>query len=229
MLKSVEIYRSPLPFADIDSLSAAIEWSPVVFPCHFHAVFINFTTTTTSADELGVSIHSHMQKLSGETPFCGTCNIGSNSVSVTLDSLLNCEGDSYSWQCRALNEFNFDRNLKNYDEIFDDYLKSVLRNGDSGKVYTVVVVNRDDIVGVRAVVGKYRHAWIEGRMTKEAEVMERIAEIFVKIFVNGGKDDGSIHNEFMPVGADGRVVLSFNLLNADPHGWVYGWYDVSLR
>lgn len=28
----------------------------------------------------------------------------------------------------------------------------------------------------------------------------------------------------MPVGADGRIVLSFNLLNANPQDWIYDWY-----
>lgn len=50
-----------------------------------------------------------------------------------------------------------------------------------------------------------------------------MAEIFVKVFVNGGKEEGSIRGEFMPVGADGKVVLSFSLLNSDPHDWVYDW------
>ncbi|XVF81211.1 hypothetical protein PTKIN_Ptkin15bG0137900 [Pterospermum kingtungense] len=47
--------------------------------------------------------------------------------------------------------------------------------------------------------------------------------VLVKVFVNGGREEGSIQNEFMPVGADGRIVLSFNLLNADPRDWVYDW------
>lgn len=224
----MEIYRSPLPFSDIDSLSAAIESSPVIFPCHFHAVFINFATTTSSVDELEVSIHSHMKKLSAKTPLCGTCNASNNSVYVTLDSLSNCGGNSASWRCGALNEFKFGGDFKNYDEIMDEYLESVLTNVDSRKVYTVVVVNREDKEELRAVVGKYRHAWIEGRISNEEVVVEQIAEIFVKVFVNGGKEEGSIHSEFMPVGADGKVVLSFNLLNADPNGWVYDWYDVVL-
>ncbi|KAL3531098.1 hypothetical protein ACH5RR_010420 [Cinchona calisaya] len=212
LLKSVEIYRSPLPFTDIDSLSAAVESSPILFPCHFHAVFVNFpaTSSSSSGNELGFSIHSRMRKLfpENETPVCGSCN-NNFSVSVTLDG------------STLLNDFTYDRNLENFDEIWDDHLNSVL-NKDS---YTVVVVNREDVEEVRAVVGKHRHAWIEGRILKEdePELLERIAEIFVKVFVNGGKEEGSIHGEFMPVGADGRVVLSFNLLNADPRDWVYDW------
>ena len=43
------------------------------------------------------------------------------------------------------------------------------------------------------------------------------------MFGNGGREEGLIHEEFMPVGADGRIVLSFNLLNANPHDWIYDW------
>lgn len=113
------------------------------------------------------------------------------------------------------------------DEAVDEVLESVLggcsgsNSGSGGEVYSVVVVNRGE--EVRAVVGKYRHAWIVGRVS-EAEAVSRAAEIFVKVFVNGGKEEGLIHGEFMPVGADGTVVLSFNLLNADPRDWVYDWY-----
>lgn len=98
-----------------------------------------------------------------------------------------------------------------------------LRWGGCGKekVYSVVVVNRDE--EVRAVVGKYRHAWVVGRVS-EADAVSMVAEIFVKVFVNGGKEEGLIHGEFMPVGADGSIVLSFNLLNADPRNWIYEWY-----
>lgn len=159
-----------------------------------------------------------MQKLFPKTPTCGTCS--NFSVSVTQDS-------------RLLSGFTHDRNSQD----FDDYLESALnrqldsegKNGGGKKVYRVVVVNRDEVEGLRAVVGKYRHAWIEGRISDGedgvAVVVERIAEIFVKVFVNGRKEEGTIHGEFMPVGADGRVVLSFNLLNAYPRDWVYDWYD----
>lgn len=123
----------------------------------------------------------------------------------------------------AIRAVDFDRGD---DEAVDELLESVL-GGSAGetKVYSVVVVvNRDE--DVRAVVGKYRHAWISGRVS-EAEAVSRVAEIFVKVFVNGGKEEGLIHGEFMPVGADGRIVLSFNLLNADPRdGVYYDWYEV---
>lgn len=76
---------------------------------------------------------------------------------------------------------------------------------------------------MKVVVGKYRHAWIVGRDWRVEEVAERLAEIFVKVFVNGGREEGLIHGEFMPVGADGRIVLSFNLLIADPRDWIYDW------
>ncbi|KAK3007544.1 hypothetical protein RJ639_014549 [Escallonia herrerae] len=228
LLKSIEIYRSLLPFRDIDSLSNSIDSTPLLFPCRFHAVFVNFDASTEfAADELGFSIVSHMQKFPGSYQNCGTC--GSNyTVSVTLDSDSGCvhnQNVGPAWRCGALKDSKLDENLKN-DEDFDEYLESVLGGGcegslsNDGKVYTVVVVNRDE--GVRAVVGKHRHGWIVGRIL-EVPMVEKVAEIFVKVFVNGGKEEGVIRSEFMPVGADGKVVLSFSLLNADPNDWIYDW------
>lgn len=101
-------------------------------------------------------------------------------------------------------------------------------------MYSVVVVNGgggEEKEEVRGVVGKYRHAWISGKGLKEDEVVPRIAEIFVNVFVNGGREEeerGTIRAEFMPVGSDGRIVLSFNLLNANPNDWVYDWYLIGF-
>ncbi|KAM7521827.1 hypothetical protein LguiA_011729 [Lonicera macranthoides] len=233
LLKSIEIYRSPLPFRDIDALSSSIDSNPLLFPCQFQAVFLDFDHTTSGeldVDKLGFSILGHMQKFTGNDPVCGTC--GNNySVSVTLDSGNHCLHNQVasiasSWPCGAMKELKFEGSLKN-DEAFDEYLNSALVGGEGyvengEKVYTAVVVNRKDDEGVRVVVGKHRHAWIVGRDSL-VETVEKVAEIFVKIFVNGGKEEALIHGEFMPVGADGRVVLSFNLLNADPHDWIYDW------
>uniref|UniRef100_A0A2N9I2Y2 Uncharacterized protein n=1 Tax=Fagus sylvatica TaxID=28930 RepID=A0A2N9I2Y2_FAGSY len=108
------------------------------------------------------------------------------------------------------------------DNGVDEVLAGVLSSGE--KVYSVVVVNRES-EELRAVVGKYRHAWVVGRVS-ETEAAEKAAEIFVNVFVNGGKEEGFINGEFMPVGADGRIVLSFNLLNSNPLHWVYDWYEM---
>ncbi|XP_022890628.1 GPI transamidase component PIG-S isoform X2 [Olea europaea var. sylvestris] len=230
LLKSIEIYRSPLPFREIDDLSTAIESSPILFPCHFRAVFVNFDPNSYTADQLSVSVQAYMAKLATKnSPACGTC--ASNfTVYVTIDSNSNCitNGNNVDWKCGALNEFKFAE--KRDDGLLDEYLESVFynnnnnnnnNNNSNGKVYTVVVVKTEE-EEVSAVVGQYRHAWIMGRVFEE-QAVEKIAEIFVKVFVNGGKEEGLIHGEFMPVGADGKIVLSFNLLNADPHDWIYDW------
>ncbi|KAL0440096.1 UNVERIFIED_CONTAM: GPI transamidase component PIG-S [Sesamum latifolium] len=229
LLKSVEIYRSPLPFREIDDLSAAVESNPLHFPCQFQAVFVDFGVPSFTANELSMSIESHMQKLAAkDSTFCGACSSNS-TVSVTLESGSDClySNNDLQWKCGALNELNkFEGSGKYDDELFDDYLKSLLGDNGSpshgGKVYTVIVVRKEEMEEVRAVVGKYRHAWIVGRVSEEAAV-KKWAEIFVQVFVNGGKEEGSISGEFMPVGADGRIVLSFNLLNADPRDWTYDW------
>ncbi|XP_011098455.1 GPI transamidase component PIG-S [Sesamum indicum] len=228
-LKSVEIYRSPLPFREIDDLSAAVESNPLHFPCQFQAVFVDFGVPSFTANELSMSIESHMQNLAAkDSTFCGACS-NNSTVSVTLESGSDClySNNDLQWKCGGLNELNkFEGSGKYDDELFDYYLKSLLADngsrGHGGKVYTVIVVRKEEMEEVRAVVGKYRHAWIMGRVSEEAAV-KKVAEIFVKVFVNGGKEEGCISGEFMPVGADGRIVLSFNLLNADPRDWTYDW------
>ncbi|CAL5400849.1 unnamed protein product [Camellia sinensis] len=69
LLKSIKIYRAPLPFRDINSLSNAIESTPLVFPCRFHVVFGGFdhkSSLESSADKLGFSILGHMTKFTGD-------------------------------------------------------------------------------------------------------------------------------------------------------------------
>ncbi|CAA0815204.1 GPI transamidase component PIG-S-related [Striga hermonthica] len=227
-LKSIEIYRSPLPFREINRLSASVELNPLHFPCKFRAVLFHGGGASYTANELSVLIQSHMRKLAAkDSASCGTCDCNS-TVSVALESVSDCSrSDSeFDWKCGSLNELNQYWNSREYDdELFDGHLKSLLDdngNPSNGEVYTVIVVRREEDENVTAVVGKYRHAWVVGRVSEEEAAM-KVAEIFVKAFMNGGKEEGSISGEFMPVGADGRIVLSFNLLNADPRDWIYGW------
>lgn len=224
--KSVEIYRAPLLFDDIDSLSKRMESEPLQFPCNFRAVFVGFDFGSEDfdrADDLKSSIANRMDGFVSGTSQCGTCS-SNYSVSVVMESNSQCVQSrggrrSCPYQCGAISSVDFASD----DESIDGSLERVLGgecSGLAGKVYTVVVVNED--AGDKAVIGKYRHAWIVGR-TQEEKAVENIAEIFVKVFSNGGKEEGLIHGEFMPVGADGRIVLSFNLLNTDPQDWIYDW------
>ncbi|MFS7954058.1 putative phosphatidylinositol-glycan biosynthesis class S protein [Helianthus anomalus] len=223
LLKSIEIYRSPLPFRDIDSLATAIDSNPLVFPCRFHLVFVNVDHSSSikpKVDNLGFLVSSYMSEYAVSNSYCGTCD-GNYTVSVSLDTGDSCveyeDADKrILWKCGALSEFNFDQN----DEVFDEYLQDTV---GGSRVYTVVVVNTDQGDRLRAVVGKYRYAWVVGRVGEMNLVVQMVAEMFVKVFVSGAKDEGSIQGEFMPVGADGKIVLSFNLLNADPRDWVYDW------
>ncbi|KAI3809761.1 hypothetical protein L1987_19361 [Smallanthus sonchifolius] len=220
LLKSIEIYRSPLPFRDIDSLSNSIDSNPFVFPCKFHVVFVNFEHSTSvkpNAENLGFLVSIYMSEYADRNSFCGTCD-GNYTVSVSLDAGDDCV-EGIAWKCGALSEFNFDQTVEN-DQVFDDYLRSAVGRS---RVYTVVVVNTGEGDRFRAVVGKYRHAWITGRVAETNFLAETVAEMFIKIFVSGAKDEEDIHGEFMPVGADGKIVLSFNLLNADPCDWIYDW------
>lgn len=228
LLKSIEIYRSPLPFRDIDSLSNAIDSKPFLYPCKFHVVFVNLDHSTpvkSNAEKLGFLVTNHMLRFADRNSVCGTCE-NNYTVSVSLDSGNDCVeyGDvdqERAWRCGALSKLNHDETLKNEDN-FDDYLESVVGRN---RVYTVVVVNTGEGDRIRSVVGKYRHAWIVGRVSEMNVLAEKVAEIFIKIFVNGLKEEESIQGEFMPAGADGKIVLSFNLLNADPSDWIYDWYE----
>ncbi|KAL8092764.1 uncharacterized protein LOC141690153 isoform X2 [Apium graveolens] len=226
LLKSIEIYRSPIPFAEMDSLSNSIDLNPLVFPCRFHVSFVDFDFREVSADTIGFLVLENMRKLSSSENVCGSCGNNYN-VSVTMETGGDCKESenpesSGLWKCGRVKEGNLDKMLED-DATIDEYLNEVLGKSEegSGKVYRVVVVRRDE--ETRVLVGKNRHAWIVGRLLEVDETVEMVAEVFVKIFVNGGVEDGSIHSEFMPVGADGRIVLSFNLLNADPRDWVYDW------
>uniref|UniRef100_A0A7N0UUS1 GPI transamidase component PIG-S n=1 Tax=Kalanchoe fedtschenkoi TaxID=63787 RepID=A0A7N0UUS1_KALFE len=224
LYKSIEIYRSPLPFQDIYHLSSRLEASPLQFPCHFQVVFLGFNAKHNNGSELGPAISNQVRELSSISSGCGSC-AQNFDVSVTLDSGGDCEGNDWNsdkskcaWQCGRMGAVNF---FDNTEEDVDDMLESVLSGGYCRKVYTVVVVNGDDNVA-RAVVGKHRHAWLVGRLSQE-EVVARVSEIFVKMFIMGGKEDLSIHGDFMPVGSDGKMVLSFNLLNADPQHQIFEW------
>ena len=204
LYKSVEIHRAPLPFREIDYLSSQIGSSnnhpSLSFPCHFQAIFVNFNNS--NAETLESLIFDELTKLtSNTTSQCSTLSV----------KLVN---SGPIWSLIGAVDFGND------DESVDEALAGVL-GGE--KVYSVVVV-KGESEEVKGVVGKYRHGWVVGRVS-EVEAAERVAEMFVKVFVNGGKEEGFIHGEFMPVGADGRIVLSFNLLNSNPHDWVYDWYE----
>ncbi|KAM0854256.1 hypothetical protein ACQ4PT_050535 [Festuca glaucescens] len=99
------------------------------------------------------------------------------------------------------------------------------------KIYTVVIVETDDEKETRVVIGKHRHTWVVGKVD-EAEAVSLIGKVLIKYFMNGGIEEGETgigKGEFMPVGSDGNIVLSFSLLNADPSDWVYDWYVPSAR
>uniref|UniRef100_A0A2P2KZU8 Uncharacterized protein MANES_13G047900 n=2 Tax=Rhizophora mucronata TaxID=61149 RepID=A0A2P2KZU8_RHIMU len=237
--KSVEIYRSSLPFDEIDSLSKQLESKPLLFPFHFQVVFLDFHPVSSSSSSANLnpgvlqrSILAKISDLTSKKPQCGTLD-RNFTLSVTVDAhtsgCTQSSGDdlrSCIYECGVIRAVDYDFDD---DEAVDDALESALGGQclDSGrKVYSVVVVKGFDAVeAVRAVVGKYRHAWFvvgKGSLVTEA-LLDRVAEVFVKVFVNGGREEGLLHGEFMPVGADGRIVLSFNLLNANPQDWIYDW------
>lgn len=213
LMKSIEIYRSALPFREIDTLANEIGLTSLLFPCQFRAVFVGFDHQTHAefqAEKLELSITDKLKTFSAINDVeCGTC-LKNYNVSVTVEPDFSVFGlDGY---------LEDDDNDDTVDELLESVLVSSL---DSGRqIYTVVVMKKDK--ETKAVIGKHRHGWVIGRVS-EVEAVHWVAETFVKIFDNGGKEEGSIHGEFMPVGADGRLILSFNLLNSDPRDWIFDW------
>ncbi|RRT69460.1 hypothetical protein B296_00005995 [Ensete ventricosum] len=228
-LKSTEIHRSPLPFESIDALSRRLQFDPPSLPCHFQAVFLRSGPDSALAARLQSAIAADMGRRAGDRPSCGNCGRGF-TVSVTVDSGEECVSDdggvagSCLWTCGAVSLDGSGEDDSAVDESLDSGLRGAggkeCVEAGGGRVYTVVVMEKEDVEGVRVVVGKHRHAWIVGKVS-ETDAVSIISKVFVKYFMKGGKEKGI--GEFVPVGADGTVVLSFSLLNADPSDWVYDW------
>ncbi|CAM0884224.1 unnamed protein product [Alopecurus aequalis] len=223
LLKSTEIHRSPLPSDAIADLSRRLHSHPPSFPFGLHAVFVRSgpgSSVSSLADQLQRAISTQSHGL----PASSTA--GNISVSVTVQSEGSCTSSNTVaplWRCGAVTTVDSVRD----NEVFDELLHSALGGGggDGMKVYTVVIVEGDDEKETRVVIGKHRHAWVVGKVD-EAEAVSLIDKVFTKYFMNGGTEEGETgigKGEFMPVGSDGNVVLSFSLLNADPNDWVYDW------
>ncbi|KAK1669036.1 hypothetical protein QYE76_057195 [Lolium multiflorum] len=221
LLKSTEIHRSPLPSDAIADLSRRLHSHPPSFPRGLHAVFLRSgpgSPASSLADQLERAISTQPHGLAA----------GNISVSVTVQSDGSCSSSSSAaappWRCGSVTAADSVRG----DEVFDELLHSALGGGGGGdrmKVYTVVFVESDDEKGTAVVIGKHRQAWVVGKVD-EAEAVSLVGKVFIKYFLNGGVEEGEAgigKGEFMPVGSDGNVVLSFSLLNADPNDWVYDW------
>ncbi|MQL79107.1 hypothetical protein Taro_011528 [Colocasia esculenta] len=240
LLKSTEIYRSPLPFSSIESLAGRLQSEPPALPCRFQAVFLRpggDPPLKAHADRLRSLIYEELRRITadGRSQAWGGCS-GNYSVSVAIDSGAGCAYSSSEseiagclWPCGAAGVSSLA--FHGDDEAVDKLLESALGSGGEcpvaapgGRVYTCVVGNEED-GAPRVVVGSHRHAWITGRVP-EADAVSRIGKIFARVFMNGGTEEAATaqgKGEFMPVGSDGRLVLSFSLLNANPNDWIYDW------
>ncbi|KAL2632934.1 hypothetical protein R1flu_004413 [Riccia fluitans] len=84
----------------------------------------------------------------------------------------------------------------------------------------------------RTVVGKYRHAWIKCDLDFshfQAEVVPRIEEV-ARTFLSGSRSaSGRSKARNLPLSADGKAILSFSLLNAEPEDWIFDWDFEDLK
>lgn len=155
---------------------------------------------------------------------CGNCNF---TVSVTVDLGSSCHhvgndpSDACLWRCGSagLVDAIADRD----DQEIDELLQSAVNERAGGcarRVYSVFVTEGGR---ERVVVGKHRHAWmVVKRLDDNTNVGSMIGAVFGDYFMTGGVGKG----EYVPVGSDGNVVLSFSLLNSNPSDWVYDWYEL---
>lgn len=84
----------------------------------------------------------------------------------------------------------------------------------------------------KTVIGKYRHAWVRGN-NKDYFIpdyeLTKMSDIAVRFFMNGGsyQHQNGISTEekgeTLPLAADGKAILSFSLLNAEPSDWIFDW------
>ncbi|KAI5062907.1 hypothetical protein GOP47_0021454 [Adiantum capillus-veneris] len=141
--------------------------------------------------------------------------------------------------------FNFSR------ESYIDPPGGLSSNFSESGVYTVLSIKdlghselglmKDNArITSRAVIGKYRHSWFltcrENTFITHEEI-SLMSNIVVKFFMNGGIDFNSNEismeerGETLPLAADGKAILSFSLLNAEPRDWLFDWNfkDLELR
>lgn len=185
--ESIEIYRAPLPFEDIASLSERMHSNPLQFPCKFRAIFIGFDSKPPEElSHVGDSIFNGITRLTSKAPQCGSCS-SYFSVLVAFDT------DSGGFQSRINPTSDYCGEIRSVDldaddDTVDDKLEFALGKSyqTGGKWYTVVVVNGH--AGFKAVIGKYRHAWIVGNLSEEQAAL-KLSEICVTMFMNAGIEE----------------------------------------
>jgi phosphatidylinositol glycan class S len=260
-LKSTEIYRSPLPYASIEEHTQRVMGSSLVFPCFFQFIFIeqdsihNEEPILKGLNEVVEKLYKSMHSLVTEhNSSYGGCTT-SFGVTASLHQGRRCwrVGDPEGvpvWPCGLGNlELYDDANSNN---ALDDYLNSYSYEAQTHSkdhlstnvrtgIYTILSINKlvhgvTDGYNVhqpfKAVIGKYRHAWILGNrqenMVGEEEI-SLMSDIAVRFFMNGGsfqyqnKVTVEEKGSSIPLAADGRAILSFSLLNAQPKDWIFDW------
>ncbi|XP_025685101.1 uncharacterized protein [Arachis hypogaea] len=210
----------------LSSLLGSIEAAATARACQAPVLTFGFDFSASRGlgpNDVAAAITCKMSQLNPNSSRCGNCGGGDYDVSVVIDSGSSwAQTEGSEAQCPLkCGKVIFGGKLS--DKDFDEMLKHCLGNvGSGGKGYSVVVFNGDKDEGeVRAVVGKYRHAWVLGHVSED-EAASRTAEIFARLFMSGESEGNSIRSEFMPVGVDGR----FSLLNAEPQDWIYDWYGL---
>ncbi|KAJ0971226.1 hypothetical protein J5N97_019185 [Dioscorea zingiberensis] len=194
--KSTEIYRSPLPFSSISSLSSHLHSLHPPIPTILHVLFLRSHPIDSAASQRISDLITLDLQSRTKTQV---------SVSISVQS---------------------DERLGSFDLSDDEALDAFLVGMVDASVYTVVVMEKAVDGNVKVVVGKHRHAWVVGMMEEREVVRMIVGVFWKYFVNGGREDGemvGGEEGEALPVGLDGSLVLSFSLLNADPSEGVYDW------
>lgn len=291
--KSTEVYRSPLPFAAIETHANQVASLALALPCDLHVIFVALPIPPKEEDQqhLQVVVDQIQQQISiilaHKKQFNSSESCASGfQVHVTLDAENVClrsrsaAGDQQNnkvakfWPCglatvdsdlrelllesssdddNLLDEFFWSFSKGEYLTtggcytvvLFDEDLLNIFSNEKLGEATVVEVGNQLNPISKqgkgkrrRRVVGKYRHAWMIGPelgiLSFGRDAASDIADLAVMYFSHGGRLSGKDvvvedKEESMPLSADGKAILSFSLLNAEPSDWIFDWYASFLK
>ncbi|KAJ3678321.1 hypothetical protein LUZ60_002124 [Juncus effusus] len=223
LLKSTEIHRSPLPSLSISSLSSHLHSKPPSFPSHLQVILLSLSSEPPDqslSHRLSLSISDQLNRHNTALNFTVSVAIDTGT-SNSFFSTGNSTSEMCLWTGGGLGLA--ERIINENDEYVDELLyNSLIKESECvGRIYSLFVTEGEK---EKVVIGKYRHAWMAVERFDERESVGTKIGTVLEYFVKGGKENKGLgKGEFVPVGSDGNLVLSFSLLNSDPNDWIYDW------